>query len=134
MSGAFHDAIGPAPEMRSPRFHWLLFGAFAAPLAWLGHTILAYGVTAYVCYPADHPVRLTQSDALFAALLLSDVLALGFCIVGGLVAWRAWQGLRALKTERNRFLALAGIMSSLWFAVGILFNIVASLLVPICPI
>ena len=132
MSRAFHDAVGPAPETHSPRFHWLLFGVFAAPLAWLGQMMLAYGVTAYVCYPADHPVRLAATGPLFMALLVFDALALGLCIAGGLVAWRAWQGLKA-KDVRNRFLALAGVMSSLWFAAAVLFNIVASLVVPSCP-
>ena len=132
MSTAFHDPTGPAPETRSPRFHWLLFGAFAAPLAWLGHTMLAYGVTAYACYPADHPVGLSGTGLLFLALLLFDALALGLCMAGGAVAWRAWEMMRG-GAGRNRFLALAGVMSSLWFAAAILFNIVASLMVPICP-
>jgi hypothetical protein len=131
MSGAFHDSIGPAPETRSPRFHWLLFGVFAAPLAWLGQMILAYGVTATVCYPADHPVRLAATGPLFADLLLVDALALGLCVAGGVVSWRAWVMMRR-GAGRNRFLALAGVMSSLWFTAAVLFNIVASLVVPSC--
>jgi hypothetical protein len=131
MSRAFHDPVGPAPEARSVRFHWLLFGAFAAPLAWLGHMMLGYGVTAYVCYPADHPVMRTATGPLFAALLLFDALALAACIASGLVSWRAWQTMRTGQ-GRNRFLALAGGMSSLWFAAAVLFNIIASLVVPSC--
>ena len=132
MSG-FRDAIGPAPEARSPRFHWLLFGASAPPLAWLGHMMLGYGVTAYVCYPADHPVMRAATGPLFAALLLFDALALGACIAGGLVSWRAWQKMRTGQS-RNHFLALAGLMSSLCFAAAILFNIIASVVVPLCLI
>lgn len=128
---AFHDPVGPAPETKSVRFHWLLFGAFAAPLAWLGHMMLAYGVSAYVCYPADHPVMLTRTGPLFAALLLFDAVALGLCAAGGLVSWRAWQMMRR-GAGPGRFLALAGVMSSLWFAAAILFNVLASLAVPSC--
>jgi hypothetical protein len=131
MSG-FHDDVGPAPETRAPRFHWLLFGVFAAPLAWLGHMMLAYGVSATACYPADHPVMLTQTRPLFAALLLFDALALGLSMAGGLVSWRAWRQMRRGEGP-GRFLALAGIMLSLWFLAAILFNVLASLAVPSCP-
>jgi MFS family permease len=123
------DTAGPAPETREPRFLWLLFGCCAAPLFWLGQMMLAYGVSAYVCYPADHPVMLAKTEPLFAALLLFDALAMGLCLAGGLVSWRALQG---RNVARNRFLALAGLMSSLWFAAAVLFNIVASLMVPSC--
>lgn len=127
----FRDPVGPAPDMRSPRIHWLLFGAFAAPLAWLAHMILAYGVSAYLCYPADHPVMLSGTGRLFGALLLFDALAMGLCTAGGLVSWNSWKQVRRGET-RNRFLAVAGLMSSLWFAAAILFNVLASLMVPPC--
>ena len=125
------DAVGPAPETRSPRFLWQLFGVFAAPLAWLGHMMLSFGVSASVCYPAHHPLMLTPTGPLFKALLLFDALALGICIAGGLVSWRAWRKMRA-GPGRNRFLAQAGLMSSLCFAAAILFNVLASLVVPSC--
>lgn len=128
---AFHDAVGPAPETRSPRFLWLLFGASAAPLAWLGQMMLAYAITAKACYPADHPVTPGTAAPLFVVLMLFDVVALAACASGGLVSWRAWrQGRRG--SGHGRFLALWGLMSSLWFAAAILFNVVASLMVPPC--
>ena len=130
MSG-FHDATGPAPETREPRFLLLLFGAAAAPLAWLGHMMLSYGLTAKLCYPADHPVMLAQTGWLFGALMLFDLVAVVLCGTGGIVSWRAWRRMRA-GAGRNRFLALWGLMSGLWFAAAILFNVVASLMVPLC--
>ncbi|HEY4974607.1 MAG TPA: hypothetical protein VII41_13425, partial [Steroidobacteraceae bacterium] len=54
------DPIGPAPEVRQPRVLSLLLGVCAAPLAWLGHMMLAYGVTAAICYPGDHPISLAS--------------------------------------------------------------------------
>jgi hypothetical protein len=125
------DPTGPAPETREPRFLWLLFGAAAAPLAWLGHMMLGYGVTAYVCYPGDHPVTLASNTPLFAALLTFDGLALGLCVAGALVSWRIWGRVRG-RQGRNRFLALWGLMSSLWFLAAILFNVIASVMVPLC--
>ena len=121
------DATGPAPETREPRFLWLLFGACAAPLAWLGQVILAYGITTYVCYRGDHPVALAQGGALVAALTVFDIVALALCAAGGWVSWRQW---RRVKSGRNRFLALWGLMSSLWFFVAVLFNAIASFVPP----
>jgi len=128
MSGpAFHDPVGPAPETRSVRFHWLLFGVGAAPLFWAGQVMLAYGVTAYACYPGDHPVALADAGGLRLILLLFDGIALAGGGAGALVSWRLW---RHVKQERNRFLALWGLMSSLGFLAAILFNVIASLIVP----
>ena len=50
------DAARPSPQKHSTRLIALLFGAAAAPIFWLGQLMLAYAVTAYACYPADHPV------------------------------------------------------------------------------
>lgn len=125
------DPTGPAPETREPRFLWLLFGAAAAPLAWLGHVMLGYGVTAYVCYPGDHPVSLPSKGPLFAALLGFDALALMLCTAGAWLSWRIWCRVRG-RENRNCFLALWGLMSSLWFFVAVLFNVIASVMVPLC--
>ncbi len=123
------DPSGPAPETRSTPFLWLMFGASAAPLSWLGHTMLGYGVTAYICYPGDHPVNLTAPGPLLAAIIAFDVIALAGCAAGGFVSWRLS---RRREGPRNRFLALWGVMSSVWFFAAILFNVIASVTVPPC--
>lgn len=123
------DPTGPAPEAHSPRFLWLLFGCAAAPLAWLGQMMLAYGVTAYICYPGDHPVRLPSHGGLLAAIAVFDVAALALCAAGAAVSWRGWRQVRTGE-GRNRFLALWGLMSSLWFFTAILFNAIASFVPP----
>ena len=125
------DPVGPAPETREPRFLWLLFGCTAAPLFWLGQMMLGYGVTAYVCYPGDHPVNLMSAGPLFGSLLLMDAIAVMACAAGAAVSWRAWR-LPHAGEGRNRFLALWGVMSSLWFFAAILFNVFASIMVPAC--
>jgi hypothetical protein len=125
------DAAGPAPEARERGFLRLLFGASAAPLAWLGQVMLAYAVTAYVCYPGDHPVGLSSGGPLFAVLIASDLAALAVCMSAGWVSWKRWERLTSSQ-GRNRFLALWGVMSSLWFLAAILFNVLASLMVPLC--
>ncbi len=132
------DPRGPAPETRDVHFLWLLFGASAAPLAWLGHTMLSYGVTAYGCYPGDHPAVAIDvkkiGGPLSATVLGFDALAAILAASGFAVAWRCWKrdALGSRNGGRNHFLALWGIFSSLGFAVGILFNILASVLVSPC--
>jgi hypothetical protein len=124
------DPTGPAPETREPRFLWLLFGCSAAPLFWLGQLMLGYGVTAQFCYPGDHPVRLSATGPLFAALIAFDLIALAGCAASAWISWRGWQRVRPVG--RNRFMALWGLMSSLWFFAAILFNVIASIMVPPC--
>lgn len=132
----------PAPQEDRVGFWPLLFGACAAPIAWLGQVMLGYGVTAYVCYPADHPQNQTPAP-LFMALIVFDLVALAICVAGGVVAWWAWRRTRTEKEGgprhalhsgegRARFVALWGIMSSLWFFGAIVFNIIASVTVPPC--
>ena len=124
------DPIGPAPETREPHFLWLLLGASAAPLFWLGQMMLNYGITAYVCYPADHPVGLAHNGILVAALAVFDIIALIASAAGGWISWSHWRQMRGHGEGHNRFLALWGVMSSLWFFVAILFNAIASLVPP----
>jgi hypothetical protein len=126
------DPVGPAPEVRSERFIVLLLAICAAPLFWLGQMILGYGATAYICYPGDHPQSLTATGPLLAALILFDVVALAACAIGAWLSLAAWRRSRNLSGGRNRFLAIWGMMSSLWFFVAILFNTIASVWVTPC--
>ena len=136
------DPVGPAPETRSVKFITLLFGASAAPLFWLGQLILGYGITAYICYPGDHPLA-GASGGLLSALLLFDAVALIACAAGGFVSWRGWLHATQMRAAdnhhvlhtgegRDRFLSMWGMLSSLWFFCAILFNAIASIMVPPC--
>lgn len=124
------DPVGAAPEVRKARFLWLLFSCSATPLLWLGQVMLSYGITSRACYPGDHPVAPVSASPLLTGLGLMTALALTGCGAATLVAWREW---RMRRTGRNHFLAVWGLMSSLWFFTAILFNLIAALAVPICP-
>lgn len=135
------DPIGAAPETRTVHFLTLLFGVAAAPIFWAGQLILGYAVTAYACYPGDHPVRPDFGSGLFSAMIVFDLVALATSAAGGLVSWRAWRVVRrdggprhTLHTGegRDRFLAMWGLLSSLWFFFAILFNAIASVMVTPC--
>lgn len=135
------DPIGAAPETHSVKFITLLFGASAAPLFWVGQILLSYGVSAYACYPGDRPVMPSATAPLHALLMVFDGIALLAAILGGLVSWQAWRKAGAGSDHRHilhtgegrdRFLAIWGLLSSLWFFFAILFNTIASLTVPPC--
>lgn len=140
MSGTL-DPVGAAPEARSPSFLLLLFGTSAAPLFWSGQVILGYAVSAQTCYPGDHPLLASPAGPLSATLMLFDAMALIACLAGGIVSWLSWRRLSVAvpayhapwrREGRDRFLAVWGLFSSLWFFFAILFNIIASLTVPPC--
>jgi hypothetical protein len=127
-------------EMHKPvGFMELLLGAAAAPLFWLGQLMLGYAVSAQACYPGDHPEAIATSEALPAAILGFDIVAILAAAAGGVVAWRCFvkarrDSGRVADTAGGRasFLALWGIFASLWFFGAILFNTIASLTVPLC--
>lgn len=135
----------PAPQRDRVSLAALLFGIAAAPLFWLGQMMLGFGVTAYVCYPGDHPLPPPAPGALPGVLIGFDVVALIACAVGGIVSYRSWLLTRSEKAGsdshalhtgegRTRFMALWGIIASLWFFAAILFNTIASLTVSPCVI
>jgi hypothetical protein len=110
----------------------LMFGACATPLVWLGQMMLGYGLSAYVCYPADHPLTIAAPGQLTVLLIAFDVAALAVCIAAAMVSWATWKKTREQKQGRVRFMALWGLISSLWFFVAILFNVIVSVSVPPC--
>jgi hypothetical protein len=134
------DKIGPAPETHSVRFLLLLFGTSAAPIFWLGQLMLGYAVTAYACYPGDHPQPIASATSLSAALTGFDIVAIAAAAAGGAVSFWGWRRIQRkpgtaafqISEGRVRFLALWGIFSSLWFFFAIIFNTIASVTVPPC--
>ena len=132
------DPVGAAPETQNAHFLILLFGTCAAPIFWVGQLILSYVVTADACFPGDHPVLLSSTGFLFTALMAFDAVALLAAATGGVVSWRSWNRLRGLRRPapheegRDRFLAVWGLFSSLWFFCAIVFNTIASITVTPC--
>jgi hypothetical protein len=125
-------------EMRRPVSFWMLaFGASAAPIAWLAQVMLSYGITAYACYPGDHPQMIASATLLRAIVYVVDAVAVLLAVGGGLVSWHCFRKMpgRAdapAPQSRARFLAVWGIFSSQWFLGAIIFGVIASVSVPPC--
>jgi hypothetical protein len=128
--------MSPLVQATTPREHRgliaLLFGTSAAPIAWLGQVMLAYGVSAYLCYPADHPVMTAHGDALHGLLIGTDIAAIAIALAGGFSALGCLRKAEGPRQGRVRFLAVWGVFSSLCFLIAILFSIIASVTVPLC--
>ena len=133
----------PAPDRNQVSFWALIFGASAAPVFWLGQMILGYGVSAFVCYSGDHPTMMASTTTLRVALIVFDAVAIIAALAGGVVAYGCWRRVRNEKEGgashaidigdgRARFMALWGMMSSLWFLGAIVFGTIASVAVPLC--
>lgn len=137
------DATHPAPLRHKVSFWALMFGCCAAPIFWLGQLILGYWVSAQVCYGSDHPTVTASPGTLHTTLIVFDAVAIVVAILGGIVSLISWNATQEEKSGgahfalhtgegRARFMALWGIMSSLWFLGAIVFSTLGSTMVPLC--
>lgn len=121
----------------------LLYGLIAAPCAWLAAQVASSTLAQAACFPQDTPLRIPAFPGVHLAHGLALAIALAVCASGALLAYGAWRRTRGehqggghvlldIGEGRSRFLALAGVMTSLGFLVATLFSIPAALLVPAC--
>jgi len=133
----------PAPQRHRVSLAALFFGLAAAPVAWNAQLLFGVALSAHACYPRDVPLALPIWSGLWSILVAIDVAAILLAIAGGLVSFRSWR----LTSEeaagsahhlldrgegRTRFLAMFGILTSVLFALGLLFATAAVFLVPLC--
>jgi hypothetical protein len=133
----------PAPHRDKVNFWTLMFGCCVAPIFWAGQLMLGYWVSAQTCYGSDHPTVAAMPGTLHTALIVFDVVAIVAAVTGGIVSFASWRLTQEEKEGgayhalhvgegRARFMALWGIMSSIWFLGAIVFNTIGSLKVPLC--
>lgn len=121
----------------------LLYGLIAAPCAWILAQVFCSGLASRACHPKYEPLAAPAfsgtSAAHSAALLVAGLI----CASGAAVAYRAWgrtrgehrggsQSLLQVGEGRSRFMALAGLLTSLGFLLAVLFSVPAAILVPLC--
>jgi hypothetical protein len=100
-------------------------GLFAGPLAWAVSTQLNYVLAPWGC---AHDLRIVPAVAVVLAVL---------ALAGGALSWRAYTcGGASFKAERDvrteRFVAMLGIMAALLFALVILMQGAAALILNGC--
>jgi hypothetical protein len=134
MSGSF--AIRSAPRGHVVSSGALWFGLFGAPAAWSLQLMVNYALTAHGCFPAAAPRAAPTFGGLWMVVLIISVAALGLAVAAGATAWRSW---RTTSTEhpggheqRTRFMALAGMLLSGLFLIGVVMAGIPPLLRPAC--
>ena len=136
-------AIHPAPAARAITPAALWFGLFGAPVAWSLQLLASYALVAHGCYPDAEPMTMPVVPGLRTLVLGTGAAALAVAFLAGGSAWRSWratqqehegghEGLLEAGEERTRFMALAGLLLSAVFVLGIILNVVPQLMLRPC--
>jgi hypothetical protein len=121
----------------------MLFGLFGAAAAWVLQTEIGETLAAQACFPHRSALAAPQWSWLMSALDALSIVALLIGVAGVWVAWRGWRTTRTgrpapaspvsdTSAGRTRFLAMAGLILSLLFLVGLVATGLAVLLVSPC--
>lgn len=121
----------------------LLYGLIAAPCAWIMARIFCSGLASRACHPKYEPLTAPAFSGTSLADAGALLLAGAICISGAVVAYSAWhrtrgehrggsQTLLEIGEGRSRFMALAGLLTSVGFFAAVLFSIPAAIFVPLC--
>jgi hypothetical protein len=119
----------------------LIFGVLGAPSAWAIQEWSKYALTSHMCYPGSVPAA--APGWLWPLLLVIDIAALIVALAAIFVSYRIWhkarderQGdagaLAEIGEGRTRFFALWGMVGGGAFAMAILFDLIAVLVLPLC--
>jgi hypothetical protein len=136
-------AVHPVPASRAVAPAVLWFGLFGAPVAWSLQLLASYALVAHGCYPDAEPITMPVVPGLRTLVLGTGAAALAVALLAGGVAWRSWratqhehqgehEALLEVGAGRVRFMALAGILLSAVFVLGIVMNTVPLLLLRPC--
>ncbi len=121
----------------------ILFGLLGAAAAWVLQTEIGETLAAQACFPHRTPLAAPQWSWLMPVLNVISVVALLVGVACAWIAWRSWRMSRDARPDpaaaisdtvpgRTRFLAMAGLILSLLFVVGLVATGLAVVLVSPC--
>lgn len=142
----------PAPARGDVPLSWLWFGFAGAPAAWSVQTLVNLPLAAHSCYPRLTPLTTPTTGSLRGIAFVVSLVALAMCAAATVVAWRSWWRTREEHQQRTgrgqqhepssalletgegrtRFMALAGVLTSVTFLVVSAVNTAAIFLVTPC--
>jgi len=142
----------PAPERGKVPLSALWFGFIGGPAAWSVQALVNTSLTAHSCYPRLTPLSSPTTGGLRGIAFAVSLLALAVCVAAAAVSWRTWWRTREehqqgtgrgrqhepsaalLETGegRTRFMALAGVLTSVLFLVVSAINTASLFLVSPC--
>ncbi|MBI1361107.1 MAG: hypothetical protein GC155_12600 [Alphaproteobacteria bacterium] len=133
----------PSPHRARASLVRLIYGLVGAPLAWAVSEVASSTLAQEACFPKTEPLA---SPAFAGAHLLQMVILGVAFLISASAAWIAYASWRRTREEaegdthvmlaagegRSRFMALAGLLTSIGFFIGMLFSIPALIFVPAC--
>lgn len=133
----------PAPHRAAVGLAPLLYGLLAAPIAWFVGQIAGSSVGQRACFPGTEPLAAPTFHGVLPATAAILAVCLAVCLSAAVVAMQAWRRTRkesegdqhtllAAGEGRTRFMAFAGLLTSLGFALATLFAAPAVVFVPAC--
>ena len=135
----------PHPSPHRHRVHrWAIwFGLLGAPIAWSLQELVNVSLAGYACYPHDVPLATPLWPQLGVLSFSVEAIAIIIAIAAGVVALTNWRRSRDEKPGdahqllgsgdgRTRFMAMAGMMTSLLFLIGIALSALNLVAVPPC--
>jgi hypothetical protein len=133
----------PAPHRSRVRLLALLFGLAAAPLAWNLQVLISSALSGFVCYPHAAPLAAPLFPGSRPIIFAVDLAGILIALIAGFVSWQSWRATSAerpgsfhhlleLGEGRTRFMASAGMLTSLLFLIALSFGLAVSFLVPSC--
>lgn len=132
-----HDP--PPTPLQKVRAIWLGLAVALPPIAWTIQLLLLTALSNYTCFPGETQVRAPLQPWVHPLALGVDVLALLAALISASIAWRYLRdhieprdALGRLRLGRLHFVAMGGLLSGLGFFVAILFETIATLMVPPC--
>jgi hypothetical protein len=121
----------------------LWFGLFGAPAAWSVQLLVNYALVAHACFPKSEPLASPALGGLHAIVLGTSFAALAIALAAAVTAGRSLRGSRheshggngallEVGEGRTGFMALAGVLVSGVFLLGIAMNAIPLFLVSPC--
>ncbi|MGB7439192.1 MAG: hypothetical protein WBR26_15125 [Candidatus Acidiferrum sp.] len=117
----------------------LWFGTCAGAAAWAMQGFLCVAISAALCHANYSGLEGTRETGTFILLVVITAALLGLTLIAAAVSFSNWQRLTnnrplmsAEATGREQYMALIGVFANVVFTLGILWGLLAVLLVHMC--
>jgi hypothetical protein len=126
----FRSTVVPPPRL------W--FGLMAGATAWVSLGIIDIVITSRACVDGE-PFGAAARPITRALYIGAAVIVFGIVMVAGMTSYRNWRALsggrglvETLATDRQEFMALAGVFVSFTLGIGVLWLAVPLFMVQLC--
>lgn len=126
------SAPPPAPAGHAVGLPALWFGLFGAPAAWSLQLLVSYALTAHACFPGADRLAAQAGGGVWPVAFGVSAIAAIAGVSAAVTAWRSWGATRQAREGRDRFMALAGMLLSGLFLLGIAMNAAPLFLFQLC--